>query len=355
MPSELGVSIGALRLKNPLIAGAAEHLIEEAGVRRALGAGAAVVVMKSTNEVEAAKSQLDGAEYAVFDEAWQMRQWNASAPASAFIACRSGLYPGDFDQWLETVARLDREAALSDAYVAASLILGDLDHALRMARLVEAAGLRLLELNIGTPYASQAAKGAVATELLPERVKAIVGAVRAAISMPLWVKITGQSESVPELARAAFEAGADSVVMAGRLLGLIPDLETMTPVLGTTLGVGGYWNLPLTCHWLALSRASVGSNKPLIATNGVQNGLDIARVMLAGASAAEMSSPVMMRGFELIERSLTELKDYLKRKNVNAQDLIGRAADARKSFAEMPRLEGNWRNYVPRDSLNKVR
>jgi len=352
MAGELSVSIGALRLKNPLVAGAAEHLIEEAGVRAALRAGAAVVVMKSTNEVEAAKTQLQAAEYAVFDETWQRREWSASAPASAFIACRSGLYPDTFASWLESVSRLDREAEKSDAYVAASLILGDLDHAIKMARQVQDAGLRLLELNIGTPYASQAAKGAVATELLPERVASIVSAVRGAVSMPLWVKITGQSERVPELARAAFAAGADSVVMAGRLLGLIPDLDTMRPVLDTTLGVGGYWNLPLTCHWLSLSRTAVGRDKPLIATNGIQNGLDIARVMLAGASAAEMSSPVMLRGFELIERSLAELREYLKQKNIDAQDLIGCAADVRKTFAEMPTLEGNWRNYVPRDALN---
>src|SRR3569832_945028 len=197
MAGLLDVTIGKLRLKNPLIAGAADHLIEEAGVRAALGAGAAVVVMKSTNEVAAAKTQLDAAEYAVFDETWRRREWSASAPASAFIACRSGLYPGSFDQWLESVSRLDREAAKNDAYVAASLILGDLDHAIKMARQVEDAGLRLLELNIGTPYASQAAKGAVATELLPERVTAIVRAVRNAVSMPLWVKITGQSERAP--------------------------------------------------------------------------------------------------------------------------------------------------------------
>ncbi len=352
MAGNLGVTIGALRLKNPLIAGAAEHLIEEAGVRAALHAGAAVVVMKSTNEVDAAKAQLEAAEYAVFDETWQRREWNASAPSAAFIACRSGLYPGSFDQWLESVSRLDREAAKSDAYVAASLILGDLQHAIKLARQIQDAGLRLLELNIGTPYASQAAKGAVATELLPERVSCIVSAVRGAVSMPLWVKISGQSERVPELARAAFAAGADSVVMAGRLLGLIPDLDTMRPVLETTLGVGGSWNLPLTCHWLALSRVAVGRDKPLIATNGIQSGLDIARVMLAGAGAAEISSPIMLRGFDLIERSLAELKDYLSRKEIVAQDLIGRAADARKTFAEMPSLKGNWRNYVPQDALN---
>ena len=119
-----------------------------------------------------------------------------------------------------------------------------------MAKQVEQAGVRMLELNIGTPYASQA-RGVVSTELDPERVAMIVSTVRQAISIPLWVKLTGQSERVPDLAAAAYRAGGDAVIMAGRLLGFIPDVETMQPFLGTTLGVGGYWNLPLTCHWLS--------------------------------------------------------------------------------------------------------
>jgi dihydroorotate dehydrogenase (NAD+) catalytic subunit len=62
-----------------------------------------------------------------------------------------------------------------------------------MVRKVEQSGVRALELNIGTPYASQA-NGAVSTELDPERVKTIVGAIRGTITIPLWVKLSGQSE-----------------------------------------------------------------------------------------------------------------------------------------------------------------
>ena len=130
-----------------------------------------------------------------------------------------------------------------------------------MARRIEQAGLRVLELNIGTPYASQA-RGVVSTELDPARVTAIVAAVRAAIRIPLWVKLTGQSERVPELARAAFDAGANSVVMAGRLLGLIPDVETFAPMLGTTLGVGGFWNLPSPAiGWRSPARRSAPTSR----------------------------------------------------------------------------------------------
>jgi dihydroorotate dehydrogenase len=348
MPTDLTTRVGTLTLKNPLIAAAAEHLIDAAGVRRAIAAGAGAVVVKSINEREGGKDQLQRAEYAVLDAHWRPVPWDASAPMSATIACRSGLSPQDFDAWLEQTARLDREAAKSDSYAVASLILSDLDEAVRMARRVEQAGVRALEFNIGTPYASVTTRGNVTTEFDPARVSVMVSTMRQAIRLPLWIKLTGQSERVPELAHAAFDAGADSVVMAGRLLGFIPDVETLAPLLGTSLGIGGFWNLPITCHWLASTRAALGPDKPLIGINGAQSGLDIARMMLSGASAVAMASPVMLRGFGLLEDSLREFSDYLTAHKLRAADLIGRAADQRKTFADMPLKTDNWRNYVPR-------
>jgi dihydroorotate dehydrogenase (NAD+) catalytic subunit len=341
--------VGRTRLKNPIIAGAAEHLIDADGVRRALRAGASAVVAKSTNESQAARDQLQQAEYIVLDENWRPVPWGRFAPKTAFVACRSGLTPQSFDEWLEQTASLDHEARTYDAFVVGSLILSDLDRAVTMAKHIESAGIRILELNIGTPYASQSAKGAVSTELLPERIEEIVRTIRAAVTIPVWVKITGQSERVPDLAQAAFSAGADAVVMAGRLLGLIPDIDTFEPMLGTTLGVGGPWNLPLTCHWLAMSRRRLGPQKSLIATNGAQTGLDVVRMMLAGASAVEMSSQVMFRGFSVLSDAITEIGSYAAEKNISAIDLIGRAADARKSFGEMKVLPDNWRRYLPQD------
>jgi dihydroorotate dehydrogenase (NAD+) catalytic subunit len=281
----------------------------------------------------------------LLDDQWREIPWTPDAPATAFIACRSGLTPQDFAAWLEQTAQLDREARAMDAYAIASLIVADLDQTIAMAKQVQQAGVRLLELNIGTPYASQA-KGVVSTELDPERVAMIVAAVRQAIGIPLWVKITGQSERVPDLAAAAFRAGGEAAVMAGRLLGFIPDVETMQPHLGTTLGVGGYWNLPLTCHWLSVSRAQIGADKPLIATNGARSGLDVARMMLAGATAVEMASAVMLRGTDVLSSALQEFDAYLQRKEMTAAALVGMAADRRKTFAEMPLRTDNWKNYV---------
>lgn len=343
--ARLNVTVGGIAMKNPIIAGSAEHLIDADGVRRALRAGVGAVVVKSINETERGRDQLQRAEYTLFDGDWREVPWTPNAPATAFMATRSGLTPQSFEAWLDQTVQLDREAKAMDSHAIASVIVADLAKAIDMAKQVEQAGVRVLELNIGTPYASQA-RGVVSTELDPTRVTTIVSAVRHAIRIPLWVKLTGQSERVPDLAAAAFGAGAEAVVMAGRLLGLIPDVETLQPFLGTTLGVGGYWNLPLTCHWLAVSRQQLGPDKSLIAINGARTGLDIARMMLAGAAAVELASQVMLRGTPVLTSALAEFEAYLDRKGLNAAEIVGVTADRRKAFPDMPLRTDNWRNYI---------
>jgi hypothetical protein len=50
----------------------------------------------------------------------------------------------------------------------------------------------------------------------------------------------------------------------------------------------------------------------------------------------------------VLTNAVAEFENYLARKNISAMELIGRAADTRKSFADMPPKPSNWRNYLPR-------
>lgn len=347
MGEALTVRIGDTALKNPVIAAPGEHLIPDSGLRAAIAAGAGAVVMKSTNDSAAAKRQLLQAEYAALGPGWQPLPWGADTPADATVLTRSGLHPLAFDAWLDQGLRLLPEARAADCLLVPSLILAGLPQAVEQARAVEEAGFPVLELNIGTPYASLAQKGAVSTELDPARVAEIVGAVTAAVSLPVWVKLSGQSERVPALAQAAVTAGAATVVIAGRALGMLPDLDRLAPVLGTSCGIGGGWNLPLTCHWLAETRAVLGRDQPLIGINGATSGADVARMILAGASAVGLSSAVMMRGFGVLTEAVAELQSWCTEKGLTAAEAIGRAADARRSFSEMPVLDQVWRNFIP--------
>ena len=111
------------------------------------------------NETQAAREQLARTDYALLGADWQREPWRTAGWRDASLMCRSGLQPIATDEWIATVAALDREARARDAYVAASIILADLGQAVTIARAVEAAGIRLLEFNIGAPYGEEAAVG----------------------------------------------------------------------------------------------------------------------------------------------------------------------------------------------------
>ena len=56
---DLTTRVGCTELRNPVIAGPADHFIDEDGVRRAIKTGVGAVVLKSVNETQNAKDQLE--------------------------------------------------------------------------------------------------------------------------------------------------------------------------------------------------------------------------------------------------------------------------------------------------------
>ncbi len=352
MTDRAAVAIGDIRLKNPLICASGEHVMDPNGIRAALKSGVAAVVAKSTNETTAAREQIKKADYLLLDEHWQVIQPDSPHHRAATFICRSGLTPQSFEAWLAMVVEMDNEAKSYDAYVIASLVLADLDAAVMMSQRIEQAGIRILELNVGTPYGDEVENGCVPTERSSDRIETIVSAVRRVVHIPLWVKITGQSEHVDQLVLAARRAGADAVVAPGRFMGMIPDLETQKPYLDTNVGVGGYWNLPLTCYWLAqihsaLENQSVDGQAcfPLVGTNGARNGEDVLRFLLAGASAVEMASAVLSDGTQVLSAAIKRVEDYLQSRDTQVSQLIGKAAKVKK-FADMPNQEKPWKQFV---------
>lgn len=341
--------IGSLVLPNPVICGSGEPVMTASGIRAALAAGAAGVIAKSVNERPDAAAQLDRADYAQLDAS------GAPVAHGVSVFCRSGLAPYDPAEWFATIAGIDREAAASGRFVAASLVLAGADGAVAIAGLARRAGLRIFELNVGAPHASEAAPGAIVQETDPARLGELVTRVRAATDgMALWVKLTGLSTNLPALALAASQAGADAVCMMGRFMALVPDLDTLAPVLATSAAYGGGWALPIVCRFLALSRRAVGPAFPLLGTNGVRSGSDVARMALAGASAVECLSVVMHEGFGGLARIIGELDAWLAAKDLRFAELIGRAADATQAYGEQAEHPGHWQNFVPPEARQRA-
>jgi dihydroorotate dehydrogenase (NAD+) catalytic subunit len=317
---ELGVRLGDVRLKHPVMCGSGEHLADAEGLRAAVDAGAAAIVAKSANESESARRQ------------WEVRQ-HTMIGDSYFN--RSGLVPVPWDDWLETLAAADVHARERGSYVVASIIPGGTAALPGLAADVEAAGLRWLELNLSAPHSGESRPGSVARAHGAAEAAATTAAVREAISIPLTVKLTGESSDVLALARAAREAGADHVAMIGRHMAFMPDLETRRPVLGTFGAIGGPWGLPLALRWVAKTRLALGADMPLIGTNGARSGGDVARFLLAGATAVQVATSVIVEGFAAVNRLVEELRAYLTEQGIDAQDIVGEAADAAMTYEEV--------------------
>jgi dihydroorotate dehydrogenase len=346
MSERLVTRIGDMALRNPVICGSGEPVMTEAGIRAALQAGAAGVIAKSVNERPEGAAQLDKADYAFLDAAGR------PAPSGVSLFNRSGLIQRAVADWFAAIAAIDREAAAAGRFVAASIVYAGAEGAVAVASAARRAGLRVFELNVGAPHASEAAPGAIVQETDPARLRSLVAEVRAVCGgMQLWVKLTGLSASLPALAAAAAEGGADAVCMMGRFMAVVPDLNTHAPVLGTSGAYGGGWALPIVCRFLALSRRTLPKDSPLIGTNGVRSGEDVARMALAGASAVEVLSIVMHEGFGALPRMLAELEAYLARQGLSFPDLIGRAADRLEGYGAQPVTPGRWRDFVPPETL----
>jgi dihydroorotate dehydrogenase (NAD+) catalytic subunit len=341
MTNRLTTRIGGLTLPNPVICGSGEPVMTEAGIRAALAAGAAGVIAKSVNERPEAARQLDLADYITLDIGGGRSLFN-----------RSGLTFRDTAEWFGAIAALDREAATNGRFVAASIVLASAEGAVTIAGQARLAGLRVFELNVGAPHASEASPGAIAQETDPERLRALVASVRRATEgMALWVKLTGLSANLPALAVAARDGGADAVCMMGRFMAMIPDLETFAPVLGTSAAYGGGWALPIVCRFLALSRRAVGTEFPLLGTNGVRSGADVARMALAGASAIEALSVVMHEGFGAITRIIAELDAFLAARELPFAALVGQTADRLAGYGAQSADPDRWRRFVPPETL----
>jgi dihydroorotate dehydrogenase len=73
----------------------------------------------------------------------------------------------------------------------------------------------------------------------------------------------------------------------------------------------------------------------IIGTNGARDGTDVARFLLAGASAVAMTTAVMTEGPAVLRHTLDELERYCTEQDVSARELVGEAARHVQTYEEV--------------------
>jgi len=110
------------------------------------------------------------------------------------------------------------------------------------------------------------------------------------IGLPLWAKLSPNTDQLVEVAAAAQEAGAEAVTLINTVLGMIIDTESRRPLLG---GGGGGLSGPAirpvavrAIHDVHMALPDL----PIVGVGGCATAVDAVELMLAGASAVQIGT-----------------------------------------------------------------
>ena len=268
-----------LDLRSPIVASASPLTGEPASARLLEQAGAAAIVLPSLFEEEI-----------VFEEIEINRSLEAGTDSFAEALSYFPNIPsfaGVGDRYL---ARLRQIKAQSAVPVIASLNATTVGAWVRYARLMQDAGADALELNL---YRVAADPARTAADIESDDL-ALIAAVRAAISIPLAVKLSPYYSSMANVARHAIAAGADGLVLFNRFYQPDLDLDTLDVVPRLDLSHPADLRLPL--RWIAILRPELGPGPSLAATSGVGSATDVVKALMVGADVAMMTSAILRNG-----------------------------------------------------------
>jgi dihydroorotate dehydrogenase (NAD+) catalytic subunit len=141
-----------------------------------------------------------------------------------------------------------------------------------------------IELNISCPNVKA---GGMAFGVTPEGAASVVKAVRQAYDKTLIVKLSPNVTSIADIAKAVEAEGADSVSLINTLMGMSIDIERRKSRLSIgTGGLSGPCVKPVALRMVWQVAQAV--NIPIVGLGGIMNATDAIEFIMAGATAIEI-------------------------------------------------------------------
>ncbi|HET6771827.1 MAG TPA: dihydroorotate dehydrogenase-like protein [Acidimicrobiales bacterium] len=284
-----------LDLRSPIVASASPLTGEPATARLVEEGGAAAIVLPSLFEEEILHEEVG------LTRALEAGSEHFAEALDYFPAVDSFATAGD-----RYLARLEAIKAQASVPVIASLNATSTGGWTRYAALVEAAGADALELNL-YHVAADPTRTAADVE---DADLAVVHAVRAAVAIPLAVKLSPYYSSMANLARRIVDAEADGLVLFNRFYQPDLDLEALDVV--NRVELSRPWELRLPLRWIAILRPQLGRHVSLAATSGVHSGTDVVKALMVGADVAMLTSALLANGpghLRAVHREMVEWLD----------------------------------------------
>ncbi len=283
-----------LELRHPIVASAGPLAGTVDGVRRLVTGGAAAVVLPSLFEEQLLREALAGASH-------------AELGTDGLAGTLDYLPPGGQRHGPRGYLELIRKsAATAGVPIIASLngftTGGWTDYAAAM----QEAGAAAIELNLYFPQADPLTPG---QEVELQHVE-VLTTVKAAVSVPVAVKIGPYFSSPGQLALRLDRVGADGLVLFNRFMQTGIDPETLS--VSAAFELSRPADAAFARTWIARLRGRVDAS--LAASTGVDQPSDVAAYLLAGADVVMTTSALLRYGPEHVGTLLDGVIAWMQRK-----------------------------------------
>jgi dihydroorotate dehydrogenase (fumarate) len=312
--ADLSTHYLGLALRNPVVASASPLTLHLEGVRALADAGVGAIVLYSLFEEEVHREQLRDLQIVEAHE-------DAFGEALSYFPRQHTPEPGAAHHYLR---QIERAVEAVDVPVIASLNGSTPGGWASFAASMESAGAAAIELNVyavpGDPHTSG--------RVVEDRHVEILHAVKAALTVPVAVKLSPHFSSVGEVALRLDQAGADGLVLFNLLLHPDIDPESLTVEPGVTLSTPAEAGLPRA--WIAILHGHVAGS--LAATTGVETAADVAAYLLAGADVVMTASALLRHGVSHATALVEGLEAWLERQGFESvAEVRGRLAVPREA------------------------
>lgn len=308
-----------LKLKNPVVAAASPLSAKIDTVKQLEDAGAGAIVLHSLFEEQ------------IRFEAEELHHYTTQGTESYAESTSYFPEPADYrlgpEEYLDHIRKTKQTVGIPIiASLNGSTTGGWTDYAQKMQQ----AGADALELNIYY----------VATELdlsaqqVEDRYINILKAVKNAVSIPVSIKLSPFFSAIGGMCKRLDESGADGLVLFNRFYQPDFDLENLEVVPNLVLSNTFETRLPM--RWIAILHGRI--NASLAATRGIASGIDLAKVILAGADVAQVCSVLLRKGPAEISVMLRDLQSWMEEKEYESVEMMC-GAMSQKSAADPAAFE----------------
>ena len=291
--TDLTTTYLGLELKNPLVASASPLSKKIESVQKLEAAGVSAIVMYSLFEEQIIHESLELDHYLT-------RGTNSFAEAQTYLP-EINTYNMGPDKYLDHLSALKAAVKIP--------VIGSLNGVskggwVRYARHMQDAGADALELNM---YYLPTDLNITGQELEDNYV-ALVAEVKAAIDIPLAVKLSPFATALPNFTQRLVAAGADGLVLFNRFYQPDFDLDELEVV--RTLQLSDSRDILLPLRWISILYGKVDADFAL--TSGIHTAKDVLKAMMAGAKVAMSASAILKNGYEHIPAILTWLQSWME-------------------------------------------